>query len=186
MTKVSLNTGNKKGAIQRPGTSHSSPRALALAQRRKEAFDYRLQGHSYAAIGEQMKCDPSTAHSYVVHCLHNIVPAEDAKEVLRQELARLDAMQAGIYEKAISGEDNEAIHAMTRIIAMRCRLLGLFPNEKGHLRVSIGGPLGENAEDTGIQITFVRPSKWGDGKVVEAKPITEHFAAPLNGNGSKP
>jgi hypothetical protein len=49
--------------------------------------------------------------------------------------------------------------------------------------VNVGGPDAPNAEDTGIQLTFVRATKWGDGKVVEAKPIIEHFGASLNGNG---
>jgi hypothetical protein len=62
------------------------------------AFEYRLSGASYVAIGEQMRIDPSTAHSYVVYCLQNLVPAEDAKEVLRQELARLDELQAAVFD----------------------------------------------------------------------------------------
>jgi hypothetical protein len=33
--------------------------------------------------------------------------------------------------------------------------MGLFPDQKhGGANVNIGGPVGENAEDTGIQVTF--------------------------------
>jgi hypothetical protein len=59
---------------------------------------------------------------------------------------------------------------------MRCRLHGLFPDSKGNaaVNVNIGGPVGESAEDTGIQISFVAPSgKWGnpDAERINGKPV---------------
>ena len=64
-------------------------------------------------------------------------------------------------------------------------LRDMVPREKAEAVLQLEmARLDVNAEDTGIQITFVRATKWGDGKVVEAKPIIEHFGPPLN--GSKP
>ena len=185
MPKQKLGTGNKRAVLQRPATSYTSPNAIKLQQRRAAALDYRLQGHAYHRIAKALGCHPSTAHDYVVKALRDMVPRETAEAVLQLELARLDAMQGAIFADAANG-DIPSIDACLRIIHQRARLLGLYPSDKHHspLHVSVGDPAALNAEDTGIQITFVRATKWGDGKVVEAKPIIEHFGPPLN--GSKP
>jgi hypothetical protein len=90
-------------------------------------------------------------------------------------------MQGAIFANAANG-DIPSIDACLRIIHQRARLLGLYPSDKHHspLHVSVGGPDAPNAEDTGIQVTFVqaRP-RTDDGKVIEVKPIVRL-------NGSKP
>jgi hypothetical protein len=129
---------------------------LALAKRRQEAFDYRLQGHSYKAIAEAMKCDPSTAHSYVVYQLQNMIPIEKREQVLQQELARLDQLSSAFAHNAFEG-DTAAAEMMLRISHQRARLLGLYPNDKGggvHVNIGTG-----TAEDTGIQVVFQAPDR---------------------------
>jgi hypothetical protein len=156
MSKHSLGIGNKKGAINRPSTSHTSARALRLAERRKEAFEYRLTGASYQAIGETMKIDPSTAHSYVVYWLQNLVPIEKREVVLAQEIARLDQLSNAFAHNAFEG-DTAAAEMMLRISHQRARLLGLYPNDKGggvHVNIGTG-----TAEDTGIQVVFQAPDR---------------------------
>ena len=181
MPKQKLGTGNKRAVLQRPGTSYTSPNAIKLQQRRAAALDYRLQGRAYHWIAKALDCHPSTAHDYVVKALRDMVPRETAEAVLQLELARLDAMQGAIFADAANG-DIPSIDACLRIIHQRARLLGLYPSDKHHspLHVSVGGPDAPNAEDTGIQVTFVqaRP-RTDDGKVIEVKPIVRL-------NGSKP
>jgi hypothetical protein len=177
--KHPLGTGAKNGVSKRPNTSYTSPRAIRLAQRRAECLDYRLQGHSYRSIGQQMHISPACAHEYVCRCLKEMVPAETAQQVLQQELAALSQMQAAIYQNATDGE-TASIEATLRIMAHRAKLLslGAYGNDKGGgLHVNIGGPGLESAEDTGVQVTFVRCTRWGNGRVIEAKPV------PFNGNG---
>jgi len=92
-------------------------------------------------------------------------------------------MQGAIFADAANG-DIPSIDACLRITHQRARLLDLYPGDKHHspLHVSVSGPDAPNAEDTGIQVTFVRARPRTDtGKVVEATPIIEHFGAPLNG-----
>jgi hypothetical protein len=128
-----------------------------LQQRRATALDYRLQGHAYHRIAKALGCHPSTAHDYVVKALRDIIPREKAEAVLHLEMARLDAMQSAIFTNAASG-DIPSIDACLRIIHQRARLLGLYPNDKHNsLHVSVSDR--PTAEDTGIQVTFVRPSR---------------------------
>jgi hypothetical protein len=182
MPKQKLGTGNKRAVLQRPGTSYTSPRALRLQQRRAKALDYRLQGRSYKAIGEAMKIHPSTAQDYVIHCMRDFVPRDTAEAVLQLELERLDQMQASVYEHAASG-DIAAIEVCLKIQNQRAKLLGLYPTDGRHpsLHVNVGGNDATlpNAEDVGIQVTFVwpDPGKWQDES--EAKPLIESQPAAL-------
>jgi hypothetical protein len=82
--------------------------------------------------------------------------------VLAQELLKLDAMQTGVYEEAIHG-DAAAIDAMLSIMRLRCRLHGLFPDSKGggvHVNIGAAGAEVLSAEDTSIQVEFIRATKW--------------------------
>jgi hypothetical protein len=45
-----------------------------------------------------------------------------------------------------------------------------------NINIAING--GDSALDSGIQVEFVRATRWGDGKVIEHMPV--------NGNGGKP
>jgi len=73
-----------------------------------------------------------------------------------------------------------------KIMHQRARYLGLYPDSgKGGVHVNIGGdPDVPNAETEGIQITFVRPSKWtreDSEKVINSRPVLDHSEA----NGPK-
>jgi hypothetical protein len=157
MSKNKLGTGKRKGAIARPNTSHTSPRAILMKQRMATAIDYRLQGHAYWRIAKAMGCDASTVHNYVVKALKEMIPPDSAQQVLRLELARLDAMQAAIFSSANAG-DIPAIDATLRIMAQRARLLGLNADKPNNsLNLNIGGNRsGLDARECGIQVTFVR------------------------------
>src|SRR5262249_15364192 len=102
--KNKLGTGHKKGAIQRPGTSYTSPRAIQLQKRRAECLNRRLRGASYRDIATAMRISPALAHEDVCRALKEFVPAEDAKQVLQQELHRLDEMQASVSAAANAGD----------------------------------------------------------------------------------
>lgn len=52
---------------------------------------------------------------------------EGVAELRRLELLTLDALQVGVWERALAGEVT-AVRAVLRIIDSRCRLLGLTPD----------------------------------------------------------
>lgn len=143
------------------GAGKVSAEAIRIRQRQSEVLTYRLHGYSYGAIAKQMHLTPSTAQRYAIRALTEIVPTETAQQVLAQELLKLDAMQSAVYEDAISGGDKAAIDTLLKIQHQRCRLLGLYPDGKpSGVHVSIGA--GDNADSTGIQVTFVHPSRQFD------------------------
>ena len=138
--KHPLGTGAKKGVIKRPNTSYTSPRTIQLQKRRAECLNRRLQGASYRDIATAMHISPSLAHEYVCRALKEFVPAEDAKQVLAQELQRLDEMQSAVSDAASAG-DTTAIETTLKIMRMRGRYLNLFADSKGggvHVNVATG------------------------------------------------
>jgi hypothetical protein len=185
MPKQKLGTGNKRAVLQRPATSYTSPNAIKLLQRRATALDYRLQGHPFWKIGKALNCHPSTAQSYVIRAMKDLLPVEKREAVLQMELQRVDMMQASVYRNAEDG-DIHAQEAVLKIMHQRARYLGLYPDSgKGAgVHVNIGGdPAAPNAETEGVVVTFVRPSRRSredSGKVINHRPV-EGF----NGGGSK-
>ena len=139
--KHPLGTGAKKGVIKRPNTSYTSPRAIQLQKRRAECLDRRLQGASYRDIATAMHISPALAHEDVCRALKEFVPAEDAKQVLAQELQRLDEMQSAVSPAATKG-DTAAIETTLKIMRMRGRYLNLFADSKaGGVQVNVAtGP----------------------------------------------
>jgi len=104
MPKQKLGTGNKRAVLQRPNTSYTSPRVIKQRQRQAQALDWRLQGHAYHRIAEELHCHPSTAHDLVVKALRDMVPQEKAEAVLQLELTRLDALEGAIFHDAANGD----------------------------------------------------------------------------------
>jgi hypothetical protein len=86
-----------------PINSHSAPRKIVRKQRIDEALQYRLAGASFPQIAKQMKIAVSTAFSYVAEGMEAI-PLENAKQVLAQELARLDRLFAAHIRAANAGD----------------------------------------------------------------------------------
>jgi hypothetical protein len=125
MAKESLNTGHKRGS-RTVANSNTSPNSVRLALKRQAALDYRLQGHPYWKIDKMLGCHPSTAHSYVVRAMKDMLPVEKREAVLQQELARLDLMQAAVYHHAENG-DIPAQEAVLKIMHQRAGIAVCIP-----------------------------------------------------------
>jgi hypothetical protein len=97
----------------------------ALAEYRKaRAVELRLAGLEYEDIAKQVGyTNKGTAWRTVTKALRERV--DDAVEELRAlEMARLDALQAALWDQAMAG-DTRSADAILRIIDRRVRLLGL-------------------------------------------------------------
>jgi hypothetical protein len=187
MGKEQLNTGHKSGS-RTVANSHTSPKSIRLAQKRSAALDYRLQGHPYWKIGKALGCHPSTAQSYVVRAMKDMLPVEKRQEILAMEMQRLDMMQAAVYRNAEDG-DIPSQEAVLKIMHARARYLGLYPDQKGggqQVHLNINGPAPAETEE-GIVVTFVHASKWGDPDVerLNGKPVGPVLDLPVvnGGNG---
>jgi AraC-like DNA-binding protein len=100
-------------------------RALAAA-RHARAVQLITQGLTYQQVADQMGyANKGTVHHLVSKTLAQTTTA--AVQDLRQlEADRLDALQVGLWNRAMDGDITAAM-AIIRIIATRCRLFGLEP-----------------------------------------------------------
>ncbi|MCQ4136658.1 sigma-70 region 4 domain-containing protein [Rhodococcus rhodochrous] len=114
-------------------------------KRRNEALEMRLAGKSNLEIAAYFGVDPGTASRYVTQAL-KAIPQENAEEVLRQELQRLDRMWLGIWKDAINGQDFKIDRALA-IMDRRAKYLGLDnfvqPDNSQDARAALASFLGD-------------------------------------------
>jgi hypothetical protein len=164
-----LDQGAKRRGRRTVKNSKTSPRALALVERRKACLDLRKQGQSYRQIAEHFRIAPTTAQSHVIAAVKDLMPVDQRAEVLQLELDRLDAMQSSIAANAEKG-DLAAIKVMLDLMALRAKYLGLHPTGgSGNVNVNIANNNGTpDARQTGIQVTMVDFKASREGEVVPA------------------
>lgn len=103
-------------------------RALATA-RHARAIQLATEWRTYQEIADEL----GYANRGTVHHIVHVALARDRKEVVEDyqqlELARLDALQAALWDKAMAG-DVDAAREVRAIVMARCRLLGLDEKSK--------------------------------------------------------
>jgi hypothetical protein len=106
--------------------SKTSARRILAAQRRTKALTLRKAGATFQAIGQALGCSEQRAHAIISQELArlNKTRAEEAAAVTRLELERLDALQLGVWQKALDG-DLDCIATVVRLMQRRAALLGL-------------------------------------------------------------
>ena len=110
----------------------------------RSARDYcatlmRQQGHGYQDIAAQLGCSVGTAWNGVQRVLRKTL-REPADQIRALHLKRLDAMLAGLMERATEG-DTFAIGAALQVMTKIEQLMGVEPPKK--MEVSFG----EQADD---------------------------------------
>ncbi len=101
----------------------------ALANWRKcRAVELAMDGKTYDQIAREVGyANRGTAHRVVMKALADRL-LDDVEELREFEAARLDALQAALWDKAMSGDVRSTI-SILRIIDRRCRLLGLYDHK---------------------------------------------------------
>lgn len=96
------------------------------AERRQQAFEMRKKGLPYAEIGKALGISMQAAHRHVTTYLQALEnkTQEDAREIIRLDMERLDDMLQGLYPDAING-NSAAVDRVLRIMERRAKLLGL-------------------------------------------------------------
>ena len=109
------------------GKSKAAPERVTAAERRVKALELRKLGFTYRRIGEQLGVTESAAHKMVTTSLRelNEKSAENAEELRRLELERLDEWLLRIAQEIKDGKALGAIDRGIRIQARRAKLLGL-------------------------------------------------------------
>ena len=97
-----------------------------LTKNRNQAIELRRHGYTLKRIGQVLGVSTQTAANYVNYCLRELVEltAAATEEYRALELARLDALQAPIWDQAISG-NLWAVDRCLAIMERRSKLLGL-------------------------------------------------------------
>ncbi len=105
----------------------SKAQRAATAERRAKAVALRLAGVDYDTIADRLGYyNRGAAYNDITRALEaNVAEQQRGADILRQEeLARLDRLQAGVWQAAVSG-DTRSVDSALRIIDRRCKLLGL-------------------------------------------------------------
>ncbi|QIG42036.1 hypothetical protein G5V58_03950 [Nocardioides anomalus] len=98
--------------------------------KRSKALELAADGLPYEQIARRAGyAHRGSAHRAVFKALAE-VEAENAEQLRQLEVDRLDELQAGLWEKAVSG-DLAAATSVLRIIDLRSRLLGLQVRQSG-------------------------------------------------------
>ncbi len=116
--------------LRAPGSSGGRRNNPPLAEWRKaRAVELATQGHTYQQIADELGyANRGTVHRVVQQTLH--AHQADSVDTLRAlEVARLDALQQALWDRAMDGHV-PAAQAVVRIIEARARVLGLVQTGK--------------------------------------------------------
>ena len=100
---------------------------IILGRKREDAaLKLRLKGYTYARIASELGISEAGAYAAVKRALNRLNENinEEAKNVRRLELERLDMMLANLWPKVEAGRES-AIDRVLRIMERRSKLLGL-------------------------------------------------------------
>jgi hypothetical protein len=97
--------------------------SISARERERVAVTLRVQGYNYAEIGDQLQISDRMA-SRVVNRAINRVLREPVGQLVELESARLDALWAAMWPRALAGSARHA-EVCVRISERRSRLLGL-------------------------------------------------------------
>jgi hypothetical protein len=123
-----LGEGHTGRQLPPPGPAMSQLRAVAAvddeAAVRREVNDRRLRGEDILSIAIAMTIVPQEVRRHI-HDAARIAQESDIEARRELELSRLDRMLRKL-DGGIDSGDPKAINAGVRVIAERCRILGLY------------------------------------------------------------
>lgn len=140
---------------------NETDRRATAAEKRKRALELRRAGWTFEDIAEEVGyANKGVAYTAVKTAIKNIT-RESANDLIELELARLDDMFSGLYERARDG-DVFAVDRALKIMDQRAKFLSLYDRKEDDtsaevraalvgFREGLRGLFGEN--DTYGQVT---------------------------------
>ncbi len=124
----------------KPFGGKTRPELIALAEKERTALQLRSTGMTLKAIADRLGyANESGSYKAIARALKRI-PAAEVAQLRAIEGVTLDAMQAGIYERAVAGELSH-IDRILSIQERRARLQGLDMPTKTEVTGKDAGPL---------------------------------------------
>jgi hypothetical protein len=109
--------------VTRPARVMSAEQIEAMRKREDDVMRLRTTGMSFRAIDRQLGIrDAANVFRRAIARDENVQARRD--EAIRLEEARLDALQEGVWGRAMGG-DVKAVEVAVRILERRARMLGL-------------------------------------------------------------
>lgn len=102
---------------------HEDRTKLVIAERRRKAYELRMQGASYFQIADKLGVSHDTIRKDI-KAFMNYIPRENAIELRDMELDKLNQMELALQKKLRSGSP-QAVNAAIRIMQHRATLMGL-------------------------------------------------------------
>jgi hypothetical protein len=118
--------GVKKG--RQAGNSTTSPQAIAARERQDKALGLRRAGLTLSRIADEIGyANPGSAHRAIIAALKQELPDATRDEYRKQELDRLDRLQAAHWSAALAPGPyaDKSARIVLACINMRSKLLGL-------------------------------------------------------------
>ena len=101
------------------------PADTANDERNRSALALRIEGLTYRQIADRLGVAPSRAHELVKREAAETLPDDDAVAEWRAlQVARLEALNAAVWDRALTGDIPSVLTAL-RIMSAQSRLLGL-------------------------------------------------------------
>ncbi len=101
------------------------PADTANDERNRSALALRIEGLTYRQIADRLGVAVSRAHELVKREAAETLPDDDAVAEWRAlQVARLEALNAAVWDRALTGDIPSVLTAL-RIAAAQSRLLGL-------------------------------------------------------------
>lgn len=120
--------------------SPTSPKAIAVAERRAQALALRKAGWTYADIAKQLEVSLPMAHRYVKTAMEKLV-SEPAEELRQLQIERLHVLLAAVWPEAVKNKSMAAIEKARKIISDLNELYGVQSPKKVELSGPQGGPI---------------------------------------------
>lgn len=134
-----------------------------IAERQKAALALALKGLTRREIGEQLGVSHSTIVQDIKAALRDI-PKEEADTLRAKESARLDKLQAAVWDRALDGY-LYAVDRAVKIIDRRAKLLGLDAPQQ--VEVSSGDVDLDGTVEKLLQVAKIAAAG-GTGEVADA------------------
>lgn len=159
--------------------SATAAAVVTAAERQQQALELRKEGYSYAQIGRIVGCSMRTAHKAVTKALARVNAAcrDTAEQIRTVELQKLDQLETQLvqqihsYGPAQTRQCHKAMELRLKVIAQRCKLLGLVqPQQVNQVVVQSDARLDVILAAPAVQQLAERAMRQVEAEVIDAQP----------------